>query len=381
MCYRYGMAEKFSLKDHLFNETKVTYLASLLVKADKKFKAEVFVRDVMSKLLELELKDRIRWIAAVLADHLPKDYEKAVRVIIKALPPPLDPTKSDDDFGEFILAPFGEFVATNGVTKERLGVSFEAIIELTMRFSMEDAIRYFLRAFPKETLRVMKEWAKDENYHVRRLVSEGTRPMLPWSGRVPLSSADTLPLLNTLHVDKTRYVTRSVANHLNDIAKKEPAVVIETLKSWQTLGKQKESELNWMIKHALRTRIKAGDREALALLGYGAEKPKQVSLTVTPTRVAAGGVCVLEVEVVTAKNAPLLIDYRIHFKKKNGTSVPKVFKWKMMNVSGGEVVRLQKRHTLKADATTFTLYPGEHVVDVQINGQICATGTFILTLD
>lgn len=374
------MTEKFSLKDHLFNETKVRYLASLLVSADKKIKVDAFVADVMSKLLTLELKDRIRWIAAALKDHLPVDYVKALRVIIKALPPPLDPTKTDDDFGEFILAPFGEYVATNGVTKDRLDVSLEAIKELTKRFSMEDAIRYFLRAFPKETLKVMKTWAKDENYHVRRLVSEGTRPLLPWSGRVPLSSADTLPLLNILHADKTRYVTRSVANHLNDIAKKEPGVVIETLKSWQQLGKQQRSELNWMIKHALRTRIKMGDSEALALLGYGAEKPKQVSLTVSPARVVAGSVCILEVEMVTAKDTSLLIDYRIHFKKKNGTSVPKVFKWKMMNVARGEVVRLQKRHTLKADATTFTLYPGEHIVDVQINGQICATSSFVLQI-
>jgi 3-methyladenine DNA glycosylase AlkC len=374
------MTEKFSLKDHLFNKTKVTYLASLLTKADKKFKAEAFVADVMSKLLELELKDRIRWIAAVLKDHLPADYEKALGVIIKALPPPLDPTKTDDDFGEFILAPFGEYVAQNGVTKDRLDVSLEAIKELTKRFSMEDSIRYFLRAFPKETLKVMKAWAKDENYHVRRLVSEGTRPLLPWSGRVPLSTADTLPLLNTLHADKTRYVTRSVANHLNDIAKKEPAVVIETLKLWQRLGKQKEAELNWMIKHALRTRIKMGDRETLALLGYAAEKPKQVSLTVSPTEVFAGGVCLLAVDVVADRDTNLLIDYRIHFQKKNGTSVPKVFKWKTVSAVSGEVVRLEKRHTLKADATTFTLYPGEHIVDVQINGQICTTSSFVLKI-
>lgn len=373
--------EKFSLKDHLFNKKRVAYLVSLLVAADKNFDAKGFEREVMSKLLTLELKDRIRWIADVLSRHLPADYQKAVAVIVRALPSPLDPTKTDDDFGEFILAPFGEYVAQNGVTKERLSVSLETIKELTRRFSMEDSIRYFLRAFPKETLKVMKVWAKDENYHVRRLVSEGTRPLLPWSGRVPLSSTDTLPLLNTLHADKTRYVTRSVANHLNDIAKKEPMVVIETLKSWQKLGKQQGSELNWIIKHALRTRIKAGDSEALALLGYGAEKPKQVSLTVSPKKIAAGSACVLEIEIVAAKDTALLIDYRIHFKKKNGTSVPKVFKWKTIKAAGGEVIRLEKRHTLKADATTFTLYPGEHIVDVQINGQICATGNFTLSLD
>ncbi len=372
------MSEKFSLKDHLFNETKVAYLASLLQDADQRFGADRFVEEVMSKLPTLELKDRIRWIAEALSHHLPEDYNKAVAVIIKSLPLPLDPTKSDNDFGDFIFAPFGEYVATHGITKDRLAVSLETMRELTKRFSMEDAIRSFLRMYPKETLKIMKVWAKDDNYHVRRLVSEGTRPLLPWSGRVPLSSADTLPLLTSLHSDPTRYVTRSVANHLNDIAKTEPITVIETLKTWQQLGKQKPSELHWMIKHALRTLIKAGNQEALALLGYGPVQPKHVRFTVTPKQINAGGTLELKLELLSYEASDFLIDYRIHFVKKNGAAVPKVFKWKAVNIRSGEVIQLEKRHTLKADASTFTLYPGEHKVDLQINGKIIGNAYFTL---
>ncbi len=372
------MTEKFSLKDHLFNKKRVGYLASLLAAADKNFDAKGFEREVMSKLLTLELKDRIRWIAAVLKDHLPADYEKTLTVIMKSLPPPLDPTKTDDDFGEFILAPFGEYVAQNGVTKDRLAVSLEAIKELTKRFSMEDAIRYFLRAFPKETLKAMKIWAKDENYHVRRLVSEGTRPLLPWSGRVPLSSADTLPLLNTLHADKTRYVTRSVANHLNDIAKKEPAVVIETLRQWQKMGKQDQRELTWMTKHALRTLIKQGHPDTLTLLGYDSTDYSVQSFAVLATEIRAGEAVSFVATITATADTNLLIDYVIHFVKKNGTSAPKVFKWKMVALKEGEELKLTKKHRLKADATTFTLYPGEHKVEVQINGQSAGKQKFTL---
>ncbi len=372
------MNEKFSLKDHLFNEAKVRYLGELLAGASTDIDSEAFVVEVMGKLLTLELKDRIRWIADVLTRHLPADFEEATRIIVSALPPPLDPTKTDDDFGEFIFAPFGEFIATQGCTKEHLPVSLETLRELTMRFSMEDAIRYFLRAFPKETLQVMNDWVRDDNYHVRRLVSEGTRPLLPWSGRVPLTIVDTLPLLTALHADRTRYVTRSVANHLNDIAKKEPAVVIQTLKEWQQLGKQNVAELNWMIKHSLRTLVKAGHKDALALLGYTATKPKHVAVSVSPATLVAGEVCLLTLDLVGDSEAALLIDYRIHFQKKNGTTVPKVFKWKTLTIRPGEVVRLEKRHTLKADATTFTLYSGEHTVDIQINGQVMAEVTFVL---
>jgi len=91
---------------------------------------------------------------------------------------------------------------------------------------------------------------------------------LPWSGRVSLTNDDTLPLLTILHADATRYVTRSVANHLNDIAKKEPVVVVDTLRAWQKLRKQETRELAWMTNHALRTLIKQGHHGALALLQY-----------------------------------------------------------------------------------------------------------------
>ncbi len=374
------MTEKFSLKDHLFNKQRVGYLASLLAVADKNFDAKGFEREVMSKLLTLELKDRIRWIAEVLTRHLPADYKKAAAVIVRALPPPLDPTKTDDDFGEFILAPFGEYVAKEGCTKEHLELSLETLRELTMRFSMEDAIRYYLRAFPKETLRVMKVWARDENYHVRRLVSEGTRPLLPWSGRVPLTTADTLPLLTTLHADPTRYVTRSVANHLNDIAKKEPAVVIDTLRQWQKAGKQDVRELTWMTKHALRTLIKQGHSDTLSLLGYDSADYSVDRFSVAAAELQAGEVLSFATTVTATADTSLLIDYVIHFVKKNGTTAPKVFKWKMVSLKQGESLQLTKNHRLKADAITFTLYPGEHAVELQINGRICTKETFTLRL-
>ncbi|MCU0677984.1 MAG: hypothetical protein MUF19_00145 [Candidatus Pacebacteria bacterium] len=374
------MAEKFSLKDHLFNESKVHYLVSLLTAADKNFDGKGFEREVMSKLLTLELKDRIRWIADVLTRHLPADYKKAVAVIVRALPPPLDPMNTDDDFGEFILAPFGEYVAREGCTKKHLELSLDTLRELTMRFSMEDSIRYFLRAFPKETLKVMKTWVRDDNYHVRRLVSEGTRPLLLWSGRVPLTTADTLPLLTTLHADRTRYVTRSIANHLNDIAKKEPTVVIETLSQWQKLGKQGARELTWMTKHALRTLIKQGHSDTLKLLGYDSVDYSVDRFSVTATEVQAGEMVSFAVIITATANTSLLIDYVIHFVKKNNITAPKVFKWKIVSLKAGDELKLAKNHRLKADATTFTLYPGEHTIELQINGHICARKTFQLRL-
>lgn len=372
------MTEKFSLKDHLFNETKVRYLGRLLGAASRDIDEEAFVAEMMERLLGLELKERIRYIAEVLDRHLPGDFDAAVALMLASLPPPLDPTKADDDFGDFIFAPLGEYVATHGCTIDRLETSLGALEELTMRFSMEDALRYFLRAFPTETLVRCQRWATHHNYHVRRLVSEGTRPLLPWSGRVPLTTADTLPLLTTLHADSTRYVTRSVANHLNDIAKKESSVVIETLRQWQNAGKQDARELTWMTKHALRTLIKQGHADTLTLLGYDSATYVVKSFVVTAAEIRTGEVLSIETTITATADTNLLVDYVIHFVKKNGTTAPKVFKWKTVSLKEGESLHLTKKHRLKADATTFTLYPGEHKVEIQINGQSASKQRFTL---
>lgn len=366
------MAEKFSLKDHLFNKDKVVYLASLFKSADQSFKDKEFVAEVMKELPSLELKERIKLIARVLSSYLPTDYKKATALIVRSLPPPLDPSKSDDDFGDFIFAPLGEYVVINGHEAERLQISLDTLRELTMRFSMEDSVRYFLRNFKAETLSVMAKWAQDDNYHVRRLVSEGTRPLLPWSGRVPLTSLETLPLLNKLYTDKTRYVTRSVANHLNDIAKSDPDLVIKTLQTWQKQAKQDQAELLWMTKHALRTLVKRGHQEALALLGYSGGEVEMVNFNLADNKkeITFGQTLEIELELKCRGEGDLLIDYIVHFKKKNGSLAPKVFKWKMIPGKVDIVLKLSKRHTLKADATTFTLYPGQHVIEVQINGQV-----------
>ena len=366
------MKKKFSLKDHLFNRETVTYLAGLLSNADVKFDGEKFVGDVMNKLLKLELKERIVWIAEALEQHLPKDFKKASTLITKALPLSLDPTKTDDDFGSFIFAPLGEFVVRNGLKKEHLDDSFILLHELTRRFSMEDAMRAFINTFPKQTLSLYKKWVKDKNYHVRRLVSESTRPMLPWSKRILLAPEVSTQYLDVLYADKTRYVTRSVANHLNDIAKKNGALVVTTLTRWKKEGKQDVKELEWMTKHALRTLVKRGNKDALALLGFRHDvkaRVEQFSLSQSSKRIKGGDILSFSFSVRGIVDEALILDYIIDFVKKGGHTKPKVFKIKKLSIKKGEVVKVSKNLRLHADATTFTLNAGIHTLTLQINGQ------------
>ncbi|WP_166415884.1 DNA alkylation repair protein [Cochlodiniinecator piscidefendens] len=360
------MEERFSLKDALFNVEKVRYLSDLFKSASPDFDADEFCERVMSRLLELELKERINWIATVLEDMLPDRFEDAVTVIERALPPPLDPTLTDDDFGDFIFAPLGEYIERRGLSTNK-GRALQSLKTVTKRFSMEFYIRAFLNTWTEETLSVMQSWAVDENYHVRRLVSEGTRPKLPWASKVTLTTKQTLPLLDVLHADKTRYVTRSVSNHLNDISKFDPDLVVSTLKKWREDGKQTKAELLWMTRHALRTLVKQGHAGALELLGYRQNPDISVTSKIAPS-VVMGEALGISVKIVAHSDEPLLVDYAIDFVKSNGTRAPKVFKLKQLKLKKGEQITLTKAHKLKDTATTFKLFPGTHRLIVQVNG-------------
>ena len=367
-------AERFSLKDHLFNPTKVAHLGQLLEDGIPGFDRSGFESAVIDQLPELELKQRIAMISSELEPRLDSDFEVAAQQISAALPPPLDPTLSDDDFGDFILAPFGKYVEDHGL--DHLETSMSLLKELTKRFSMEGSVRPFINRNPDHVLELFAEWATDENYHVRRLVSESTRPTLPWAPRIALDIYAPLPLLDVLHADSTRYVTRSVANHLNDISKVDPDVMIDRLVKWREQGKQKDSELEWMSKHALRTLIKQGNPDAMEALGFTPDPPVSVELVHLSDQVVPGDFIEFEIMLQAQEDTRLILDYGIHFVKKNGERKPKVFKLKQLTLAAGETAKVNKRHRLKADATTFTLYPGEHLISVMANGTAVADGTF-----
>src|SRR3989338_1506138 len=228
----------FLLKDMLFNEAKVRMLAAELQAGNPNFPKTAFIKKVVSAFPGQELMERIAGIRDTLFEFLPQDYPQAIEVIVAALPPALDNSKVDDDFGDFLYAPYSYYVAKYGCNKKHLVVSLQALEEITKRFSCEAALRDFINQFPKETLVATKRWAKSSEYHVRRLASEGTRPNLPWAKKIQYDAPSTLPILDILYTDKTRYVTRSVANHLNEKNRTKLKTVFRALKRSDEENKQ-----------------------------------------------------------------------------------------------------------------------------------------------
>jgi 3-methyladenine DNA glycosylase AlkC len=371
--------EKFSLKDHLFNGEKVNVLADSIREVYDDFEIMEFIHEVLLRFPELELKERIVHIKKCLVRYLPKDFEEAVDIILRSLPPELDPEKTDDDFGDFIYAPYGEFIADKGLEKYHLELSFRALSELTKRFSMENAVRYFLNEFEGETFEQMKRWSKSENYHHRRLASEGTRPSLPWCQNIALDYKKPTAILDNLYNDHTRYVTRSVANHMNDISKKNASLVLDILKGWKQSGKQEAKEMDFIISHSLRTLVKDGNNEALGMLGYGKPDIKVKEFEIFTPLVHMGEYLEFEFYVVSNKEQNLLIDYLIHFVKANGNLSSKTFKISKKKFKKGEVLKVKKKQLFR-EMTTRKFYSWEHFVELQINGESFGKRGFELVL-
>ncbi len=372
------MTEKFSLKDQLFNKQKVSYLASRIKNVYPQFEEQQFNAQILQQFPALELKQRISCIRIQLEKQLPNKFESALTIILNALPAELDPGKTDNDFGDFIFAPLSDFVAKNGLESQYLNLSFNALAEITKRFSCEDSIRYFINAHPQESWIFMQQMAQSDNYHQRRLASEGLRPKLPWCIGINIDYQKPLILLDRLYDDDTRYVVRSVANHLNDIAKIDAALVIQTLKKWQIANKQNKKEWNFLSKHALRTLVKKGNKPALELLGFDSNPKITVhNFNLKKTTLCLDNYLDFSFTINAQKDEKLVVDYKIIYPTNNQKVSEKVFKIKQLNIKQNTSIAVQKKHLFRL-MTTKKLYAGKHQIHLKINGNIFEKAYFIL---
>jgi len=355
------------LKD-LLNAQALARIGRAAAQAHPGFDERAYLAMARKGLDDLSIMQRMSRAADSLRAHLPDNYPKALK-IVRTMAPLLP-----GGFADMVLP---EFVGRHGL--EHFDLSLEALRELTPYSSAEFALRPYLAQDPDAVLAQALRWAEDDNEHVRRLASEGTRPRLPWARRLPLLVAEpqrTRPILEKLQADPSDYVRRSVANHLNDIAKDHPEWVLELLEGWPT----QQTETKWISKHALRNLIKAGHPRALKLVGatLGA-KVKLGAFEVRPAALRLGQTLQLSATLVSTSRQPqkLVVDYAIHYVKKNGESSRKVFKLRTLELAGGAELVLEKKQTI-SDFTTRVHYPGRHAVELLVNGLTVAQGHFEL---
>lgn len=336
------------------------------------FNAGAFENAVLPGLEALELKARAQLIADALHAQLPGDAEERNRILTAVLhPDPLDhaaaPSDEDGICGWGIL-PLTMIVGQHGL--DAFDSSMAALAEMTKRFSSEFGIRHFLLADQPRALAIMEGWLDDPSQHVRRLVSEGARPRLPWAMRLPSLMADPepmLPFLERLRDDPEPYVRRSVANHLNDIAKDHPSLAAGLIRDWsQGAGRERMA----MLRHAARGLIKSGNAAALAVFGHGAARiaPAVPVLASQAVRMGEALGFAVTLSARSGSQQRLAVDYIVHFRKANGALSPKVFKGWVLTLGAGETRTLRGQHRFRA-VTTRRHYPGPHALSLRINGQ------------
>jgi 3-methyladenine DNA glycosylase AlkC len=298
-------------------------------------------------------------------------------VFVRALGPKQTAT---EDFGQAVFAGFALSAWLEAHALEDVEAALRANYELTQRFTSEFSIRPLLEHAPGPTLAALKQWTRDDSPHVRRLVSEGTRPRLPWGPRLRRFEDDPSPvfaLLEVLKDDPSEYVRRSVANNLNDHAKDHPDLVLATAKRWL---KGASKERRRLVEHGLRTLVKRGDPRALSLLGVRGSSDLEIAGSVTPRRAALGESVRLEARVRNAGDAEahVVVDAKVHFVTKTGAASVKTFRLGRLDVAAGEEARVSRPLAL-VHRTIRTLYPGRHRVDLQVNGQLVDAGAFELS--
>jgi 3-methyladenine DNA glycosylase AlkC len=351
---------------NLYSHELIQTLAAEFKGEYKSFETQKFTESVLSDEWDmLELKDRMRHVATVLGRYLPSNYAEAISILLPV----------SEKFSGLEHMHFPEFVERFGL--ENFDVSMKALEYLTSGSSSEFAVRPFIIKFPDASMSQMAQWSQSSNDHVRRLSSEGCRPRLPWAMALPVFKKDpakVLDIILNLIDDESLYVRRSVANNLNDISKDNPHLLIEVAK--QYLGQS--SEVDWVIKHACRGLLKAGDKNVLPLFGYTDAEHVQVKNLKADASVVLGDKLNFEFDLESKNGAlgKLRLEFIIDFVKANGKTSGKVFKISEGNYEQA-IRRVEKYFSFKP-ISTRKYYAGNHSISIIINGNIVAAQSFLL---
>ncbi|MGP4019084.1 DNA alkylation repair protein [Saccharopolyspora sp. 5N708] len=330
----------------------------------------------VGELAPRSLRERSDLLRDALLHDLPGDYDSFARTIRAAQHGRLP-------FSGWLIWPVTSALAAKAIDdggSEAFDDAMNALAELTSRLTSEFAIRALLDHDFDRALATILTWTDSPDEDVRRLASEGTRPFLPWAKRVPAILANpraTLPVINALYRDESEYVRRSVANHLNDLSRQQPDIVVETAAAW--LADPDENTAR-QVKNGLRTLIKKGHPAALELLGFA--RPTNIDVvgpTLAATRIPFGGTLSFTATITNTATVPttLVIDYIVHHMKANGTQRGKTFKLITTTLAPGEEREISREHSFR-EITTRRYYPGAHAVELQLNGAPTGKANFTL---
>lgn len=358
---------------NIYNENFYTHFLDALSRSVSNLNKKEFLAQIFSENWHtLELKQRMKHSSLVLNQYLDNDFEIATNQIIETL----QALKFENvRYGELALLFLPDYIETYGI--HHFDISMKAFERVTPFTSCEFAVRPFIIQNQDKALAIMQDWSLHKNFHVRRLASEACRPKLPWAMALKNLQKDPypiLPILENLKTDSEDYVYRSVANNLNDISKDHPELVLKIAKKWKNTSKNTD----WIVKHSLRTLLKAGNQEAMQVFGYG--KPENAKIDAfgfLQNEINIGDYLEFSFTLHNTKKAINRLEYAIYFLRKNGSLGKKVFKISEKNYEENSKNTIEKKHSFKIISTrNYNL--GEHQISIIVNGIEGEKNTFTL---
>jgi len=354
-----------SLLKDIYSPEFYDRLGSVLNNTLDNFDQDPFIRQILSPAFaSMALKQRMSHSINVIAEYLPGDFEQAASKICLLIDNLRATGVSEESF-EYMFLP--EYIETHGL--EHFQVSVDCFEFITQFTSCEFAVRPFIKLYDQQMLDRMIDWSHHENYWVRRLASEGSRPRLPWAMALPALQQDPaplLPILDNLKKDSHATVRRSVANNMNDISKDNPEFVITLTQQW--LGQSRDTDA--LLKHACRTLLKQGESRVMAMFGYRSEGLSMDAFKLETPNVEFGQHLEFSFTIRNkrASAASLRLEYAIYLLKQNGSLSKKVFKISERVLDAGDTIRINKKHHFKP-ITTRVYYAGKHQLSIIVNGQ------------
>ncbi len=325
---------------------------------------------------DLSLKERSSHLTDCLVRFLPTDPLAGIDILKKLLP------KISGDAQKYadMLCIFVPDYICRYKDELSLQEALEALCYFTCHGTTSElAIRPFLLDQPNDVLKLQKKWLTHSHPNVRRWISEGCRPRLPWAPALPQFKQDPEPILQVLRAlmkDNSKFVQKSVANNLNDISKDNP----DTALSFAEENFDQNPNTNWILKHGLRGLLKAGNPRALALFGVAPVILKNATLKIQLEKLQLGQSQAFEFRAQISSTLPekLRLEYAVDFRKANGSSSRKVFMISEKEPSSRDI------HTVKShkfiDYTTRKHYAGTHSITILVNGAEVLSRDFTLDI-
>ncbi len=242
------MAKTNSITQY-FAENLAEILSVKIAGVYPEFPSSDYIGVIKNKCIGLSYTQRVELHADELRNALPANFKDAVEILVSVLGP--ENTEETGMFKYFYwILPIGKFVEKYGLAD--FDISIKAIEEITKRNTGEYAIRPYIRKYPERTLEILHAWALSENFHLRRLASEGLRPKLPWASKLDTYVENPEPvfaILEILKEDERKFVQKSVANHLTDYIKVNPEPTWTLINRWK---KSANKNTQWIIRRATR---------------------------------------------------------------------------------------------------------------------------------